>query len=691
MEDQEMIYCEDRLSPDKSTSTQAEPTYRSKPVIIGLYGLPGSGKSFMLNQLRMVLSTDDFTFYDGSDVIAAVTPGGLEAFQNLTKEAKNNCRERAIARIKQECHNSGKSAIIAGHFMFWAEEDEDGESVCTQGDLATYTHILYLDVPAELVAKYRLKDIKRSRPSVSISHLTKWQQIEQSQLRHLCRRHDILFTLVSPPIASVSKLASIIQDFRYHTEDYNMNFAKERMNDIIAASPLLETVIVMDADKTLAQEDSGVLFWEQIRSASGEADESGPMKALFSSPLGYSYTAFRQATLLYEEALGDVEFEACCENVSSMIHIYSDVLDLLRWIRDTRHVLVVVVTCGIRSVWEKVLEREGLSLTVKVIGGGRLHDGLVVTPSVKAELVTYLTTVRNLYVFAFGDSPLDLEMLEAADEAIVVTGEEITRSRSMEMKLAEAVGQNGFQPRQAVLPPHVPPRLDTTRLPLVELKAEHFIDSVLARRQSLRVLHATERPAAKLMMTPMRDASVSGPALREVHRRVGFYLGIELCTQIVGLESQPIRHVQGHQTDGYRLLNEKTTLIVPLMRGGEPMAFGVNDAFPLAMFHHAKIPSDLQHEHVKGMATIILVDSVVNTGKSILQFAQHIRTLHATVSIVVVAGVIHSQTVSTSRIARVLGRFNGLTFVALRLSDNKFTGRGTTDTGNRLFNTVHMA
>jgi hypothetical protein len=34
------------------------------------------------------------------------------------------------------------------------------------------------------------------------------------------------------------------------------------------------------------------------------------------------------------------------------------------------------VTCGIRSVWEKVLEREGLLATVKVIGGGRLHDAI---------------------------------------------------------------------------------------------------------------------------------------------------------------------------------------------------------------------------------------------------------------------------------------------------------------------------
>jgi uracil phosphoribosyltransferase/phosphoserine phosphatase len=686
-------YCDNRPHPADSPSTKVEPADCAKPVIIGLYGLPGSGKTARLEELKTELSNDEFAFYDGSAVIAAVTPGGLEALQNLTEEAKNDYRERAIAKIKQECYNTGKTGIMAEHFMFWPEKDEHGWSVCTPGDLDTYTHILYLDVPAELIVKYRLNDTKRSRPNVSSPHLAKWQTFEKNGLRHLCRHHDILFMLLSPPLASISNLGSLVRNFRTHSEAYNKNVAEKEMLEILAAgSGEVETVIVLDADKTLAQEDSGVLFWEHIRVLSGAAEDSGPLKALFNSPLGYSYIAFRQATLLYEEAAGNAEFEAYCQAVALKIRMHRDIVNLLHLVRGTRHVLAAVVTCGIRSVWEKVFEREeGLSATVKVIGGGRLDGGLVVTPSVKGELVNSLRTVRNLYVFAFGDSPLDLEMLKAADEAIIITGEEKTRSKSMEKKLAEIIGKNGFQPCQAVLPAYASPRIDITRLPLVRLTDQHFIAFVFARYKGLLVLHATDRPAAKLLMTPMRDASISGSALRKVHGRVGFYLATEFCTQVIGLESYHIPHVQGHQADGYRLLNEKWTLIVPLMRGGEPVAFGVSDAFPLAMFHHAKVPSDLQYGHLKDMATIILVDSVVNTGKSILQFVQHVRNLNATICIVVVVGVIHTQTVSTSRIGRELGRFDGLSFVALRLSDNKFTARGTTDTGNRLFNTVHMA
>lgn len=108
-------------------------------------------------------------------------------------------------------------------------------------------------------------------------------------------------------------------------------------------------------------------------------------------------------------------------------------------------------------------------------------------------------------------------------------------------------------------------------------------------------------------------------------------------TDIVGVEEYSTVHVQGYITSSYRLLHENQTSIVALMRGGEPMAFGVNDAFPLATFVHASRPGDikfhLQHQH-----TVMLVDSVVNSGKTVMHFVQHVRNLHSTIRIIVVAG-----------------------------------------------------
>ncbi|KAI6865732.1 hypothetical protein KC318_g19925, partial [Hortaea werneckii] len=44
-------------------SSNADP-----PVIIGIYGLPASGKTHLLNELRKVLDEYHFKFYDGSEV-----------------------------------------------------------------------------------------------------------------------------------------------------------------------------------------------------------------------------------------------------------------------------------------------------------------------------------------------------------------------------------------------------------------------------------------------------------------------------------------------------------------------------------------------------------------------------------------------------------------------------------------------
>lgn len=63
-----------------------------------------------------------------------------------------------------------------------------------------------------------------------------------------------------------------------------------------------------------------------------------------------------------------------------------------------------------------------------------------------------------------------------------------------------------------------------------------------------------------------------------------------------------------------------------IMRGGELMAFGVGDTFPLAMLANAKDAADIKLHHPQGQLTVILVDSVVNTGKTILEFVQHARS-----------------------------------------------------------------
>ncbi|KAL9124883.1 MAG: hypothetical protein Q9217_005841 [Psora testacea] len=682
------------LQLDKSKTPEIRSTSDHKPVVVGLYGVPGSGKTFLLNQLKQKLGQSHFAFYEGSKMIATVVPGGLDAFQSMEEQEKAHWRGRAIDVIRMNCTDTGQVAIVAGHFMFWLEEQESGQPVYTQNDLEIFTHILYLNIPPEVVAQRILDDTERSRPPTSASHLRKWQQEEKSQLRYLCRLQGILFSLVSPYQKLLDKLSVLLHDFRYHTEDYNLSQAESRLDDAVVASQgQLETVWVMDADRTLAPEDTGALFWKRVSDSRPMEYEALTLNALFSSPLGHSYIAFRQATLLYEEATNDQEFDSLCRDVASAVTMHPEFVSLLQLLAEQKHVGAVVVTCGLRHVWDKVLEREGLSEKVKVIGGGRIADGFVVSAAIKGALVARLREAHHMYVWAFGDSPLDLDMLRKADRAIVVVGEEQTRSKTMDVALTNAVDFDGLRACQTVLPSNASPRLDIAKLPIIKLTEPESVKSLLCDRYThgcLQVICATDRNAAKLLATPMRDAAIAGPTLREAHRRVGWYLATELLADVIGLEQSPIRHVLGHQTRGYQLFHEQQTTIVALMRGGEPMAFGVNDAYPLAMFVHASDAHDIKLHHLQGQLTIILVDSVINTGKTIVEFVHHVRKLHATIRIVVIVGVVQAQCISGRSLNQRLARHAKLHLIALRLSDTKFTGSGTTDTGNRLFNTMHL-
>ena len=682
------------LQLNQVTTPEIQSASDRKAVVVGLYGVPGSGKTYLLNKLKRELGQTHFAFYEGSEMIATLVPGGLDAFQSMEEQEKTNWRQNAIDAIGKKCADSRQVGVVAGHFMFWSEEQEAGRPVYTQNDLETFTHILYLDVPAEVVAQNCLDDTTRSRTPTSANHLYKWQQEEKTQLRNLCRGHGILFSLVSKSPMMESKVSIMLHDFRCHTESYNLSQAKKKLDDTVGASQgQLKTILVIDADRTLAAEDTGALFWKRVSDERPLEYEASTLNALFRSPFGHSYTDFRQAVLLYEETADDQKFDALCQDVASAVNMYPELVSLLQLVAEQKHVGAVVVTCGLRHVWDKVLDREGLSEKVKVIGGGRIADGFVVSAAVKAALVARLQETHGICVWAFGDSPLDLDMLRKADEAIVVVGKKQTRSKTMDAALKKAIDDNGLRAHQAVLPSNASPRLDTTKLPIIKLTDPEFVKSLLCDRYThgdLQVFCAAERNAAKLLATRMRDAAVAGPDLREAHRRVGWYLANEFLAEVMGLEHCPIQHVLGHPTSGFQLFHERQTTIVALMRGGEPMAFGVSDAFPLAMFVHASDTDDIKLHHVQGQLTVILVDSVVNTGKTIVEFVQHVRKLHATIRIVVVAGVVQTQCVSEGSLNQTLARYANLRLIALRLSETKFTGSGATDTGNRLFNTTHL-
>jgi adenylate kinase len=235
------------------------------PVIIGIYGVPGCGKSTLLNELKQQLQTESFLFYDGSQIIAYLVSGGLDAFKKMDETEQYYWRQKAIETIGQECINQGKTGVVAGHYMFWDKDEDERRPIHTKKDLEWYTHILYLDVPAEVVAQRRHDDTERDRPPITTDHLRKWQQAEKDQLLDLCRKNSILFSRIAHDETMVSRVSTLLSDFQRQSEVHNLHVAETALDKILAAEQgKLKTLLVLHADRTLAASDTGKKFWKRL-------------------------------------------------------------------------------------------------------------------------------------------------------------------------------------------------------------------------------------------------------------------------------------------------------------------------------------------------------------------------------------------------------------------------------------------
>jgi hypothetical protein len=72
-------------------------------------------------------------------------------------------------------------------------------------------------------------------------------------------------------------------------------------------------------------------------------------------------------------------------------------------------------------------------------------------------------------------------MMIAADEAVVVVGEQDRRSKTMDAQLLAAI-EDGPEARQALLPKNCPVRLDIGRLPAIDFSDEDTVNEILKHR-----------------------------------------------------------------------------------------------------------------------------------------------------------------------------------------------------------------
>lgn len=663
-----------------------------KPLIIGIYGLPGSGRTTLLNHIQLVADGSVNT-HDG-----LLPTSGMASNRSEVDRAHTEALKVAIA----ECMKDNRSGIITDHFTIWREGDLKFKLKHSMEDFKLYTHVIYLDVSAEVLAERCRNESMRFLREDSITHLRNWQKEEISQIQALCHDQDTLFARVPFSSGLPHKVDALMKEFHQHSTTQNRKSATTALDHFFKPTQThFDSFIVFQGDKGLAPEDSADMIWTGA-SWSGIDFAQSP-SSVFTDGRQHTYNEILQAQLRYDEAVDDEKYQALCKDAASSVHMHPEFEALLRkvigesnipqaWAAESNSQLVqewtgredaysgqmsgprvglVVVTNGFRLVWEKVLEKMHLSDVVKVIGGGRLSDGCVVTEELKQVIVKHLQYTHKAFVFAVGANPSDLPMLEQADRALV-TGSPLDHI------LTEAITDKGLKVEQLLLSANTETLVQanagdnapSTTIPLVDITTDKFKDDVLASvspLRGLRVHHATDKPSSKLLMTAVLTDEPVASALCKAHRRVGEHLATELLSEHIGLETYTMPHAPLGKNVGHRFCEEHKTLIIAVMSCGLFVAEGVRKVLPAAMFNYATLPEDLTFKDVADLSTIVLVDAVITADSSIVAFIQHIRRMNKKVRIVVLASVVQEQCIADGGLLKNAAARDSIGVVALKL------------------------
>lgn len=187
----------------------------------------------------------------------------------------------------------------------------------------------------------------------------------------------------------------------------------------------------------------------------------------------------------------------------------------------------------------------------------------------------------------------------------------------------------------------------------------------------------TSKNAVQLLATQSRRTDISSTELCKIHLEMGKYLAYQMLDEFE-LTDTKIKHVQGIKT-GSELADKSNIVIFALMRAGLYAAEGVRSVFADSQFFPV---TEIDNNDLENKI-IIVVDAAINTGKSIEKAIQHLRKSKPR-KIFVATLIMQRDALHLSE------RYSDIHFYALRISENKYVGKGGTDTGNRLFNTTNL-
>lgn len=273
----------------------------------------------------------------------------------------------------------------------------------------------------------------------------------------------------------------------------------------------------------------------------------------------------------------------------------------------------IILSSGIKELWEKIAVRKHLS-------------NVFADPMISAETKYYVVKLlreAGYRIIAYGDSKIDLYMLQEADEGFLFIGNKLSRS----------------------------------------LREEHIAGIKLIYNMEPYILANENCKDVQQDIAICKSASgINGGKLAAAHLRLGQQIGSKIA----------------------ELIPKQDTAIIVLERGGRFFGDGLYSTFGGTFYSfNPKIDSIPNIDTPR----IVIVDSVINTGKSIVKQIDLLRKSHPNTEIIIATNVIQRK---------ALELFKNYKVYAVRISDNFFVGMKQTnqiagtgpDTADRLFNLI---
>lgn len=374
----------------------------AKPLRIGLYGVSGVGKSYLLDKLNQYVSS--VVTLDGSTAIDQVCEGGLSAFKKMQPEEKYNLRCESIAQLDRQFFADNRHMIVSGHYSFLTSTGY--EIAWTEADAEFYDLIIILQCSSEMHFQRCNLDHSRNR-NFSQEQLDDWREFEHNELQAICAVSAIPFYSLSveePLELVLQQLICLISD------------------EVIAAvandlTRQFDSVILCDCDGTLNNYD--ILDYSTDASLS-----SVQIGSIFKRYGDYSPESFF-AVSQYIDTLEPKNIVSNMLNNAGLLQPHTLIVNELTSIREINRIneikdALVLVSCGFPIGWDHPC----LASTLVLGGASFNYFGCILTNESKTKLAKLLR-MQGVSVTSLGNSSSDFGMLENSDVAYFVYSNKI--------------------------------------------------------------------------------------------------------------------------------------------------------------------------------------------------------------------------------------------------------------------------